>query len=279
MRKIILIIWVILVGAYSAQADTVWLSGHHEINNGDVYGEIWMYNDATLDILGGDIYRVAAYNTTVTNWYDGQMESLWANDNSIVNIYGGSLGGLASRGNSIVNFYGGSLERFVAYQNGILNLYAYDVIHHSTGGTLDRGWIEGYYIENDAYFSFDFASTDAFSHIIVIEPISAAIDIQPDTLNISSKGKWLTCHIYLPEDYNVTDVNSYSILLEDQISADWLWFNEKQNVVMARFSRSELAAILEPGEVTLTVSGRFIDGTYFEGTDVIRVIDKGRKEK
>ncbi|MBA7477678.1 hypothetical protein ES707_13092 [subsurface metagenome] len=33
---------------------------------------------------------------------------------------------------------------------------------------------------------------------------------------------------------------------------------------------------MEPGEVELTVTGYLMDGTYFEGTDTIRVIDKGR---
>ena len=47
------------------------------------------------------------------------------------------------------------------------------------------------------------------------------------------------------------------------------------------FSRSGVQSALgglEPGDVELTVSGEFSDGTAFEGTDTIRVMDKGKKE-
>ena len=125
--------------------------------------------------------------------------------------------------------------------------------------------------------------TDAWeweSHAFLMTPvpepaIEAEIDIDPDTLNLSSKGKWITCYIWLPEDYDVADVNSNSVLLEDEIEPQWLWFDDDQQVVMARFNRSEVQGILDVGEVELTITGQLTDGTIFEGTDVVRVIDKG----
>ena len=44
---------------------------------------------------------------------------------------------------------------------------------------------------------------------------------------------------------------------------------------MARFSREEVQAILEAGEVELTITGQLKDETLFEGTDLITVIDRG----
>ncbi len=110
-------------------------------------------------------------------------------------------------------------------------------------------------------------------------PIPAEADIEPKTLNLSSNGKWISCHIWLPEDYDVADVNTNSILLEGQIAAAQVWIDEEEQVVMVKFSRADVQDILEAGEVELIVSGELIDGAKFEGTDTIRVIDKGSRGK
>jgi hypothetical protein len=163
-----------LAAACQVQGDTEWYSGHHGINDGDLYGEIRMYNDCTLDILGGDIGYVWAFNDTITNWYDGEMSYFVANDNSIVNIYGGKvLITLGAEENGIVNLYSSALiEKVSLWDNAILNLYAYDVIHHTTGGYSNDGWIEGKYILDNHQFSIDMIK-DSFSHINIIpEPTS-----------------------------------------------------------------------------------------------------------
>lgn len=110
--------------------------------------------------------------------------------------------------------------------------------------------------------------------VLVVE-----IDINPNTLNLQSKGRWITCYIWLPEEYDVADIDSTSIVLEDEIEAEWVWLEEEEQVVMAKFDRSEVQDILEPGKVELTVSWELTDGTKFEATDTIRVIDKGGKKK
>ena len=145
---------VMLLGVCPAQADTIWTSGHHVItDDNDPFGEIWMYNDATLDIFGGEINRLAAYDVTVTDWFGGQMLILWAHDSSIINIRGGTLGDLW------------------AAENSLINLYAYDVIYDPTGGYYGLGSIEGRYLDNNLYFDFDLDGSDTYSHInIVPEP-------------------------------------------------------------------------------------------------------------
>jgi len=134
----------------------------------------------------------------------------------------------------------------------------------------------------DEYFLTDTHST---SFMVIIE---ADVEIEPKTLNLASGGKWLNCHIRLGEDCNVAGVEPNSVVLEGEpndIYAEWIWYNEKQNIVMAKFNRSEVLQILddediiEIGEAELTVSGELDNGMVFVGTDVIRVRDKGGKKK
>jgi len=122
--------------------------------------------------------------------------------------------------------------------------------------------------------------THTISFTVVPELVEAGIDIEPDTLNLKSKGNWLTCYIWLPEDCNIADIEPNSIRLEaepNDIYPDWLWFDEYEQVAMAKFKRSELQESLEPGEVELIITGELIDGTRFEGADTIKVIVQGRK--
>jgi hypothetical protein len=148
--KIKTVILGILLCFCPAKADVVWEEGYHQINSSDHYGEIWMYNDCKLDILGGDIARLAVYDTTITNWYNGKMIELWMNNNSVVHLFGGLL------------------DRLDIGDDSILNLHAYDVLYHPTGGYWGGGWIEGRYLESNYHFDFDIRSESAISHINVV---------------------------------------------------------------------------------------------------------------
>ncbi len=112
---------------------------------------------------------------------------------------------------------------------------------------------------------------------VISEPVPAEVRIAPRTINLASKNKWITCYIWLPEAYNVADIDPNSVVLEYEIEPELLWLDEEEQVAIVRFSRSEVQEILEPGDVELTISGELSDWTRFEGTDTIRIIDKGGK--
>jgi len=109
-------------------------------------------------------------------------------------------------------------------------------------------------------------------------PIPAEFRIVPHTINLASKGKWITCFLWLGEDYDVADIDPNRVFLEGEIEAESVLVDEQEQVAMAKFSRSGVQEILNSGEVELTVSGELTDGTRFEGTGTIRVIDKGKKK-
>lgn len=111
--------------------------------------------------------------------------------------------------------------------------------------------------------------------------IEAVVQIRPQTLNLASRGKSLMCSIWLPEDYNVADIEPNSVLLERQIQADRVWLEAE--FAIAKFSRPALQDMLvdlqTPTKAELTVSGRLKDGTRFEGADTVRLINRGRSKQ
>jgi len=126
------------------------------------------------------------------------------------------------------------------------------------------------------------------------DSISATVDITPDTLNLKSKGKWITCRIELPEGYNVSDIDPNTIRLNGSIRVDPFWVDKLCESVtplltvfartqarddgvshlMVKFNRTAVeefivAQGITNGNVTLTITGE-VDGTFFEGSDIIR---------
>jgi hypothetical protein len=105
--------------------------------------------------------------------------------------------------------------------------------------------------------------------------IPAEVDLDPDTLNLASKGKWIAAFLWLPEGYDVADIDPNSVLLEHEIEPERFWVYEEEQIAIAKFNRSEVQGILNIGQSEVTITGQLTDGTKFEGADVIRVINKG----
>ena len=129
-------------------------------------------------------------------------------------------------------------------------------------------------------FTFAVGEFGIASAPVIPDVIQTTIDIDPHTLNLKSKGKWITCYIWLPEGYDVRDIDVTTIALKkDNFEVGGEYGEFQTGKLMVKFLRSEVQNILEPGEVELTVSGELdADGTKFEGTDIIRVINEGGKK-
>jgi len=105
---------------------------------------------------------------------------------------------------------------------------------------------------------------------IILPFIQASIDLDPDVLNLNSKGRWITTYIELPEGYSVSDIDVSTVKLseEDNIIASAEWGEIQNDVLMVKFDRTTIIAYLngKSGEVTLSVSGKL-------ASDDIRGID------
>ena len=142
----------------------------------------------------------------------------------------------------------------------------------------------------------------AFKDITVkgcLLPLSATIDIDPDTLNVKSHGEWITAYIELPEGYDVNDIDVSTIHLLDTILVDTSapatvgdYDSDGISDLMVKFVRTDVVDHLGTEDVTedvtedetgtdyeeLTITGELTDETLFEGSDTIRVIDKGKSK-
>ncbi|MEM3573728.1 MAG: hypothetical protein QXJ62_05840 [Nitrososphaeria archaeon] len=118
----------------------------------------------------------------------------------------------------------------------------------------------------------------------------STINIYPQSLNLRSKGKWITAYIELPEGYNVADINVTSIMLNNTIPAKPKpkavgdYDNDSIPDLMVKFDRAEvisyilanidLTELIEERfmAITLTINGKLKDGTPFQGSTKIKII-------
>jgi hypothetical protein len=144
---------------------------------------------------------------------------------------------------------------------------------------LDPGgpWYVRFFLSD--YTSAGFPAGDnslrlySFSAEIMSQAVEASVNIDPDVLNLTSRGKYITCYLTLPEGYDVTNVDATTILVNGQFAPAWSMVEEEEQLLKLKLNRSELQAVLQPGLVELTVTGLLTDGTLFEGTDTIQVIN------
>jgi hypothetical protein len=160
----------------------------------------------------------------------------------------------------------------------------------SIGGQYDSCML--YYWEPTTISPGETKTVTAYvtTFISAITPISATVDIDPNTLNLKSYGEWITGYIELPEGYDVADIDVSSILLNDTIPAeadpiciddydsdgilDLMVKFDRANVISYVVANINIAKLNEEGSmiITLTVTGTLNDGTLFEGSDTIRIL-------
>lgn len=170
------------------------------------------------------------------------------------------------------------------------------VLERGPPGSTDSNWIgqpkvmleeEGVY---RMYYGGGVLGGHPHLHLATsVGVLYATVDCDPDTLNLDSKGKWITCYIELPQGHDPRNINASTILLNDVIPPELdesygLVKSESSYIMdhdgdgneerMVKFDRSQVQSILEVGNsVELTITGMLFDGTAFEGSDSIRVIE------
>ena len=128
--------------------------------------------------------------------------------------------------------------------------------------------------------------------IIPTVPIEVEIKINPQTLNLKSRGKFVTIHIELPDGYNFEDINLETVKLEGILAITYQKYgfvtddgdDDKDEIrkLTVKFDRAAVQKVIKGmiGEgndkfqkLELIVTGELSDGTSFEGYDTIKVIN------
>lgn len=121
------------------------------------------------------------------------------------------------------------------------------------------------------------------------EEVPAIVDINPNTLNLWSNGKWITAYVELPEGYNVSDIDVSTLLLNGTVSMETfptcIGDHDGDGVpdLMVKFSRNDVQNYIvamtgvptDPIWVTLTITGSLDDATDLVGSALIRVMARG----
>lgn len=108
--------------------------------------------------------------------------------------------------------------------------------------------------------------------------VPATVTLNPETLNLKSRGRWVTCRIELMAGFDPAGIDVATVLLDGAIPAETkptaVGDDDEDGIpdLMVKFDRQALIArITGGGEVPLTVTG-MIDGENFEGTGSVYVI-------
>ncbi|MFQ5884432.1 MAG: hypothetical protein ACE5IO_04955 [Thermoplasmata archaeon] len=154
-------------------------------------------------------------------------------------------------------------------------------VQRSDGSSIIPLWDPFWYTEDNAmtWHKFD-PSVDSKGNRTCREDFPDEIfvthlDIDPDTLNLKSKGRWITAYLSA-DNASVHDTDVSSILLQDALAPE-RW-DYQDDVLMLKFNRQEFKDTVAVGEsVEVKITGKLEDGSEFEAYDYIRVISPGKR--
>jgi len=184
-----------------------------QILPGEEWNTVRTYNDDTIvDMLGGFVEGMGAYDASTVNVTAGHVNTLTAWESSTVNVSGGEVYGLWAEASGTVNLShtgsvfnlaagdfgvanvtGGTIEYLGAIESGTANLYGglvtdslwvgesatgnifgYDLVKTNSGGRYGYGQIYGYWFDDSA-FTIDLNGSQTYSRINLIPEPSSLI--------------------------------------------------------------------------------------------------------
>lgn len=175
----------------------------------------------------------------------------------------------------VANFDGSA-----SHDDGSITSYAWDFGDGSTGSgatTTHTYAAAGTYtatltVTDDAGLT----GTDTLT-VTVLQPLAATVRFTPETLNLKSNGKDITCFISAPSGYSPADVVGSTVRITSiggtAVSIPAMSPSSVNgNRLMVKFDRQAVIPYASDGNVTFAVGGSLTGGAVFSGSDVVRII-------
>jgi len=110
-----------------------------------------------------------------------------------------------------------------------------------------------------------FLAADALSGRRDGDADGVQIVVSPHTLVLSAPAAWVSVHTNVP--FGAVDRDTLEL---NGVPVAWTKADARGNLV-AKFDVDDIKAIVEPGEVTLTLTGEMVDGQLIDASDTITV--------
>lgn len=208
--------------------------------------------------------------------YLGYRSVLWNTDGSVVDLGAGDVADLNNNGQVVIREYplsyvlnpDGSRDD-LPMPDGAMMTQAY--------GMNDQGVVVGKTITSDGRVRAAVWEKPGEAEATVIV---AMIDIQPNKINLKSKG-YIACFIEFPPDGpSPEDIQFASLKLAGIEPARDGGIGDYDNDgipdLMVQFSREALRGVLQPGLCTLALTGCLADGVEITGECTLSVISPGK---
>lgn len=150
------------------------------IQTGDLLGNVYVWNDAVVDMTGGQIQSLDIMNFGTVNFgTGGVLEGVSAWNDSTLNMAGGAISwNLDASDSSTINLTGGEVTDWLyATDDSIVNIFGYGFDFVPDAGDWNGGQLTGFW-EDTTAFSIDLLDNIAidstyYDHIVLteVEPI------------------------------------------------------------------------------------------------------------
>jgi len=117
--------------------------------------------------------------------------------------------------------------------------------------------------------------------VLDVPTLMAGAELEPPSLNVKSKGQYVTAYIELPAGFHPSSIDVGQIMLNQAISAlaapTAIGDHDADGILdlMVKFDRAAVQASLPLGWAPVTISGCLTNGVPFEDTLSVYVFDKG----